>query len=196
MKNSIPKLLFVILLLVFAININVSEAQVYSKEKYPEFFLSPLVGVQFPVGNLNDVYSPSWNAGLDFAIRINRETAFYLKAGYIDMVVKSDAAGPRASFIEVTAGPRYIFSSDKLKAKFFLEAGGGLYVFHTREYTIGNVIIPSDNSANVGVNAGPGAMIPLSNTLSIEGKSKFHYIFNSGSSQSFITASVGLVIKL
>jgi len=66
MFNKIFKLAFALLLIVFVFT-NSSEAQT-KKLTYPIIYISPLIGVQFPIMGLNDNYKPSWNGGLDHII--------------------------------------------------------------------------------------------------------------------------------
>jgi len=181
---------------------NVSEAQT-KKVSYPLLSIAPLVGVQFPVGGLNDSYNPSWNAGLDFNLAVNRETSFFLNATYYNMPVKDNVAIPsNASYIGITAGPRYVFTSPSVKAKFFLEAGLGIYIFTQKEFTVvgpPDVIFPSASTTNFGVNVGPGVMIPLGGTVDLKIKSKLNYSFESGGSggsRTFVTGVMGVDFKL
>jgi hypothetical protein len=179
---------------------NVSEAQT-KKVQYPLFSISPLVGVQFPIGSLNDAYATSYNFGLDLALKVNKETSFYIKGGYYNMPRKTDVpVGPDASMIEITAGPRYTFASPQVKAQFFLEAGLGVYMFNYKEFTtasIPGVLVPSSSKTEFGVNAGPGITIPLGGPAELMMKSKIHYLFQEGGgSKTFITAAVGVDFRL
>jgi hypothetical protein len=201
MFNKILKLGFGLLMMVLFIT-NVSEAQT-KKVSYPLFSIAPLVGVQFPVSGLNDNYNPSWNAGLDLSLSVNRETSFFLNATYYNMPVKDVVVNmPSASYIAITAGPRYVFTSPKIKAKFFLEAGLGVYIFTQKEFTIvgpPDIIFPSASTTNFGVNVGPGVIIPLGGAADLVMKSKLHYSFESGGSggsRTFVTGVVGVDFRL
>ena len=174
---------------------SLSEAQT-KKTVYPVFSISPVGGVQFPVGGLNDSYGVSWNAGLDLSLKVNKETAFYLNAAYFDMPLKAGMIGVNASYMAITAGPRYYFASPKLKAQFFLEAGIGAYIFTKKEYTIATITTPSDSKTNFGVNVGPGVTIPLGGTIDLIMKSKLHYTFQTGGSHTFISAVAGVEFRL
>lgn len=201
MFNRISKLAFGLLMLALLFT-SISEAQT-KKSIYPVFSISPLVGVHFPMGGLNDNYNPSWNAGLEVALAINRETSFFLNGTYYNLPRKEDAStGPAASYIAITAGPRYVFTSPKVKAKFFLEAGLGAYIYTRKEYnstTTPVVTYPSESTTNFGVNAGPGVIIPLGEVADLVMKSKIHYIFESGGaggSRTFVTGIIGVDFKL
>jgi len=201
MFNKIFKLAFSLLMVILFIT-NVSEAQT-KKSVYPVFSIAPVAGVQFPVAGLNDNYNASWNAGLDLGLAINRETSFFLNATYYNMPVKDAVLYvPSASYIGITAGPRYVFTSPKIKAKFFLEAGIGVYIFTQKELTfVGppDIIFPSTSTTNFGVNVGPGVIIPLGDIADLIIKSKLHYSFESGGtggSRTFVAAVIGVDFKL
>ncbi len=177
------------------LNANISESQTTKKSAYPKFSISPVVGFQFPVGSLNDSYKASFNAGLDLTLSLNRETAIYLKGGYYDMP-RSGEVGSNASYVEISAGPRYVFTSPKISAQFFLEGGIGAYIFTAKEYTLPGLVIPSTTSTSFGVNVGPGAIIPVSDAMDIIIKSKLHYTFQTGGSHTFIATVLGLNFNL
>ena len=201
MFKKIFKISLALLILVLIIS-NTTNAQT-KKIQYPIFSISPIAGVQFPVGGLNDNYGVSWNAGMDFSLKVNKETAFYLNATYYDMPRKSTASiGPDASYIAITAGPRYYFTSSQVKAQFFLEAGIGAYIFTQKEYTITSpslsdptMTIPSVTKTNFGVNVGPGVTIPLGGTVDLIMKSKLHYTFEEGGAHTFIGAVAGVKFR-
>ncbi len=178
---------------------NVSEAQL-KKVQYPKFSVSPIGGIQFPVGSLNDIYGVSWNAGLDFSMKVNKETALYVNATYFNMPKKTETGiGPDASYISITTGPRYYFIHPKLKAQFFLEAGLGIYIYTLKEYTVTSpslsdpsVIYPSVSKTIFGVTGGPGVTIPLGGSVDLIIKSKWHYTFHEGGAHTFISADAGI----
>ena len=201
MLNRISKLVFGFLMLAMFFT-SISEAQT-KKPIYPIFSISPIAGVQFPIGGLNDNYNASWNAGLEVALAISRETSFFLNGTYYNMPRKENTIdGGNASYIGITAGPRYIFTSPKIKAKFFLEAGLGVYMWTRKEYnttTTPSVLVPSESSTNFGANVGPGAIIPLGDAMDLIIKTKVHYTFESGGnggSRTFVAGVIGLDFKL
>jgi len=200
MFKNIYKLLFAFLLIAF-FTANLSVAQT-KKVSYPIFSLGPIIGVQFPAGGLNDIYKASWDAGLDLNMKVNRETSFFLNATYFNMPARTDAdvTGPDGAYIAITAGPRYIFATPQLKANFFLEAGIGAYIHTSKEFTIltvnPNVTVASTSKTSMGVNVGPGVLIPVGGTTFIIMKAKLHYIFESGASRTFVAAMAGVDFKL
>ena len=199
MFRKIFTLLFVLLMVVL-FSSNVTQAQTTKKNPvYPAFSITPLFGVQFPLGDLNNIYSPSFNAGLDLNLRVNRETSFYLGAGYYNLPEKNDPkTGPDASYIIIQAGPRYLFGGPQLKAMFFIEGGIGAYIFTTKDFTTTvagtSVTIAGASTTNFGVNGGIGVLIPLGTSMDFVVKTKMHYIFSSGDSgaATLLAANMGL----
>lgn len=197
------KLVFALVMLALFVT-SVSEAQTQPKKSiYPLVSISPIIGAQFPVGGLNDNYNASWNGGLEVSLAINRETSFFLNGTYYSMPRKENTIdGGNSSYIGITAGPRYVFTSPKVKAKFFLEAGLGVYIWTMNEYTTTttpSVVIPSASTTNFGANVGPGVIIPLGEVADLIMKSKVHYTFESGDaggSRTFVTAVIGVDFKL
>ena len=192
-------------LIVVALLTSVSlQAQTVKKSMvavYPAFSIAIGGGAQFPVGILGETYKSSFNAGLDINMKLNKETSLFLNATYFDMPRKPDATtpGPDASIIAITVGPRYVFSSASVKAKFFMEAGIGAYIMNVKDYTTTgtpSVLIVGTSKTNMGANVGPGAVLPLSDSMDLLIKSKLHYMFTEGGSSSFISAFVGLDFKL
>ncbi|HEY5535912.1 MAG TPA: hypothetical protein VIL99_13385 [Ignavibacteria bacterium] len=200
MFKTIHKLMFGLLMIALFCS-NITEAQTTkTKVVFPQFSISPIVGVQFPTGGLNDTYNPSFHAGVDFCLRVNKETAFYLNGGYFNMPIKSEIPpGPNASYIAITAGPRYFFTSSSIKALLILEAGAGIYIVGTKEWTSAgtpSITIASTSSTAFGCNVGPGVIIPLGTTMDLILKTKVHYIFQKGGDRIFVGAGLGLNFAL
>ena len=201
MIKKISVLMFALLIIALFNSTNSNAQPTKTKyDVYPVFSIAPVGGIQFPIGGLNDIYNASFNAGIDLALKVNKETSFYLNAAYYDMPRKSEiAAGPNASYIVISAGPRYIFATPKLKAKFFLEAGAGVYILNTKEYTLAgppSVIIASESATALGVNGGAGVIIPLGESMDLLMKEKLHYTFEKGGDRVFISTMIGLDFKL
>ena len=216
MFRNIYKLMFGLLLMFAFFNSNILNAQTttmsfnskitdlqpQAKIVYPLFSISPLFGIQFPVANLNNTYKSSFVGGLDINMKVNRETSFFLNASYYDMPIKTDLQGPGAAVISITVGPRYTFTSNAVRAAFFLEAGLGVYMFHTQDYTYPNYIngqqvtIASATTTNFGVNVGPGVIIPLGGAADLLLKVKLHDILASGGSSTFVAGVVGVDFRL
>ena len=186
-----------LMLVLFVSSITQAQTTKTSGEKYPVFSISPMGGVQFPLGDMNNTYKTSWDAGVDFNLKINRETSFWLFAGYHDMPAKTEANIPSASVIQITAGPRYIFTSKAIKSMFFLEGGLGVYIFTTKDFVSTGTAetIAGSSKTNFGINVGPGAIIPLGKAMDLIMKVKLHDMFMEGGSQTFISAVMGLNFK-
>ncbi len=202
MFTKIYKLVLPLIVLALLTSVSV-QAQTVKKSMvavYPAFSIAIGGGANFPVGDLGTIYKSSFNVGLDVNLKLNKETSLFLNGSYFDMPRKPDAPlGPDASIIAITAGPRYVFSSASVKAKFFLEAGVGAYIMNVKDYTTTTspiVMTVGTSKVNMGANVGPGAVLPLSDSMDLLIKSKLHYIFTEGGSSSFISAYVGLDFKL
>ncbi len=202
MFTKIYKLVFTLVMFALLTS-SITQAQTVKKTMvavYPAVSIAIGGGAQFPVGDLGTTYKSSFNAGLDVNLKINKETSFFLNGSYFDLPRKPDGIpGPDASILSITAGPRYVFSSANVKAKFFLEAGLGAYIISTKDYTTLTtpaVLIPGTSKANFGANVGPGAVLPLSDSMDLLLKAKLHYIFTTGGSSTFISTAIGLDFKL
>ena len=161
---------------------------------YPIFTLSPLAGAIFPLSELGNNFKAGFSAGLDAGLRLNKELALYTKVGYYSLTTNTQGA-PNSRYIEISAGPRYYFSSRNLKSTFFLETGVGAYIFSQDAYDINGVSIEKKSNTNVGLNVGPGATLQLSKSMDVILKSKYHMVFNSEGTRSFIAALGGLEFK-
>jgi hypothetical protein len=104
-----------------------------TKIVYPIFTLSPMGGGSFPVSELGNSFKAGYNVGLDGGLRLNKEVSIYAKVGYYSLSTNTTGA-PNSSYIELSAGPRYYFTSPKLKSTFFMETGVGAYIFSQEAY--------------------------------------------------------------
>lgn len=165
-----------------------------AKSMYPVFTISPVAGIIFPMSELGNNYQAGFNGGLDAGVRLNKELGLYAKTGYYSLTDVVEGA-PNSSYIEVSAGPRYYFSSKNLKSTFFLEAGVGAYIFSQDAYETETGSIDRKSNTNAGVNVGPGVTLQLSKSIDVILKSKYHLIFNDAGTRSFLTALGGLEFK-
>jgi len=196
MFKKIFTLIFALAIIVlFSSNITQAQPTKTKGDVYPVFSLAPLGGVQFPVAGLNNTYNAGWNAGLDLNLKINRETSIFLNGTYFALPIKTDLVGGDASYIGITAGPRYIFTSKNIKAQIFLEMGLGAYIFNSKEYSSATIVIPSVSTTSFGVNVGPGALIPLGKAMDLMIKAKLHDVLASDGSTTFISIAAGLDFK-
>ncbi len=200
MFKKIFKLMFIVLMFaLFVASITQAQPTKTKYDVYPVFSISPMAGVNFPLQDLNNTYSTSWNAGLDLNLKVNRETSFFIFGGYYNMPAKDASFGPNASIMAILVGPRYIFTSASIKAQIFIEAGIGLYIFSTKDFntnTTPSVLIPGVSTTNFGLNVGPGAIIPLGKAMDLIMKVKINDMFLKGGSQTYISANMGLDFKL
>lgn len=175
---------------------SISEAQTKvtrKKSPYPQFSLSPVGGVAFPIGDFGGFYKAGPHFGMDISYRVNREVGFYAKVGYnifankegsVPLVTLSDT-----KILEATVGPRYFFTARNLRSALFLEAGAGAYSIK-QQPTSG--LLPEVSLTKFGVNAGIGAILNLSRPIDLLFKVKFHNILTEGGSTSFIAPQLGL----
>lgn len=198
-------LILVLLIAIFAFN-NFATAQPKIKKttklKQTYVTLSPYAGLIFPIADFGNNYKSGLNVGLDIGYRINKEVGFYGKFGYMSMGSKIEvpAGGtevPDGKFLEFSAGPRYFMTDPKLSSTLFLEGGVGAYMFSQDAYTLtGQPTVLEQKSTKLGVNAGIGANLAVSNNIDILVKTKFHNVFSDGGSRSFITAIGGIEFKI
>ncbi|MEO7358562.1 MAG: outer membrane beta-barrel protein [Ignavibacteria bacterium] len=178
---------------------NVSNAQKIKKTtklKQTYFTISPTAGLIFPVGNFANLFKSGYSLGLDLGYRVNKEVGFYGKFGYSGMNSKTDGIAS-GRYLEFSAGPRYYMTNPKLSSTLFLEGGVGAYMFGQDAYTnaAGETVLKLSDT-KVGVNAGIGANLALSNSIDILLKTKYHNVFADGGSHSFITAIGGFEFKI
>lgn len=169
-----------------------------TKEVFPQWSIAPVGGVIFPVMNLSETFKPNGAFGLDVGAKVNKEVGFYLRGGYYFM--NSSASGaPVGKFVEITAGPRYYFSSINVKSQLFVDAGVGPYIFSRASYVDPNdpaqTVIPAIDETKLGINAGIGASVYLSPNMNLMVRTKYNTVFTATTTKSFITASTGLEFK-
>jgi opacity protein-like surface antigen len=164
------------------------------KKPYPVYTISPLAGAIFPLSELSNNYRAGFTAGLDLGVRLNHEVALYTTIGYHSLTGQNSDI-PKSNYLEVSAGPRYYFTSPKLQSKFFIETGVGAYSNSQDAYTMNGVTTGKVSQTNVGINVGPGATLQLSNSMDVILKTKYHMIFNGGGTRSFVNAMGGLEFK-
>ncbi|MEO8666147.1 MAG: outer membrane beta-barrel protein [Ignavibacteria bacterium] len=164
-----------------------SQAQMKKKSPYPNFSLSPVGGIAFPIGNFGDNFKSGPSFGLDISYRVNKEVGFYAKFGYNIFASKTVGLSD-AKLIEATAGPRYFFTSRNLKSSIFLEAGLGAYNLKVDA----SPTTLETSETKFGVNAGIGAVLNLSKPIDLVFKVKYHNILTEGGSSSYIAPMLGL----
>lgn len=177
-------------------------AQLYSqttysvkKSPYPQWSLSGLGGVAFPVGEFGNQFKSGPTFGLDLSYKVNKEVGFWGKFGYSMFPDKSNGAAPDGKYIEYTAGPRYYFTSKNLKSSIFLEAGIGGYSFMQNAYTLNGEQVAEYSTTNFGLNAGLGGILNLGRDVDLLFKAKYHNVLTSDGSNSFIEPVLGIDLR-
>lgn len=169
-----------------------------TKEVFPQWSITPYGGIIFPILDLSNSFKPNGSFGLDVGAKVNKEVGFYLRGGYYFMNSNTSGA-PVGKYIEITAGPRYYFSSINVKSKIFADAGVGPYIFSQASYVDPNdptqTVVPEINETKLGVNAGIGASVYLNDNLNLMVRTKYNTVFTSTTTKSFITAATGLEFR-
>lgn len=164
----------------------------YKKKQF--FQVSALGGFINPLFMLNDHYNASPGAGLDFAYRLNKETALYLEGNYIFLNNK-DSLAPSSTYLNITLGTRFYFRAKGVRSAFFFEVGAGPYFFMQKEETIGNVFYESKTLGKLGLNTGIGCEMVLTNHLFVMAKGKYNYIIENKNTKSYVIGLMGLTVR-
>jgi len=153
--------------------------------------------VLVPTGDLGDAYKVSFGFGAEGTYKINKDIDIVATGVYNILTAKNTLwSNVTVSITEGTAGVRYFFGSSQ--PRFFGEAALGFYstsVSYTYTY-LGTPITYTALNSDLGINIGAGATVPVSTSMDLIGKLRFHNIFSSGSSTNFITLSAGVNYKL
>ncbi|MFC2092652.1 hypothetical protein ACFLSV_02015 [Bacteroidota bacterium] len=179
----------------------------YSQSKYPYWSVAATGGLTLPVGDFGDSYdacgnvggdvifhfNPNWsvigNVTYNFLGEIYRGSVFS-GSGYLTLLSNSH-------YLEVTTGVRRYYVRETVKA--YGETEIGLYSYHVDGYTLttslGTAITPSITENDFGLNVGGGVEIPLSKAVDILGKLKYHAIFTSYTTKSYIGFYGGLNVN-
>lgn len=170
----------------------------YTAKKYGYFELTPAGGVLFPVGSFSENFDVSARVGADLNYRVNQEVGISGSIMY-NLLSSKLEQGPNASYLSATVGPRYYFTNPKLKSTVFGETGVGVYYFTQDAYSqttqgISNDY-PSVGETKLGVNAGLGSHIFLTDVLSLMLKAKYHIILGGETTRSFIGVDGGMNIR-
>jgi hypothetical protein len=192
--KALKRLLLVALVILFSSMVYSQPTYKVKKSAYPQWSLSPIAGVSFPVGALGNSYKSGANLGLDLSYKVNKEVGFYGEFGY--NFLRNNTEGiPDAKYLAYTVGPRYFFTSKNLKSSIFLEAGIGAYTFSQEAYTVGELTSPGSTDTKFGVNAGIGAILNLGRDVDLLFKTKYNTVLNTDGSSSFITPVLGVDVR-
>jgi hypothetical protein len=164
----------------------------YKKKRF--FQISALGGFINPLFLLNDDYNASPSVGLDFAYRLNKETALFFEGNYITLDNK-DSLAPSRAYIEFAIGSRFYFRAKGVRSSFFFETAAGPYIFTQSSKVLDSISYDSKTIGKLGMNAGMGGEMVLSNHLFIMVKAKYNYIIERKVTKSYVSGSMGLTIR-
>lgn len=164
----------------------------YKKKNF--FQLSVLGGFINPLFLLNDSYHASPSVGIDFAYRLNKETALFFEGNWIFLDNK-DSLTPTSSYLEFALGSRFYFRAKGVRSSFFLEAAAGPYVFIQNSKVIDTISYQSKTIGKLGLNLGMGGEMVLTNNLFVMIKAKYNYIIERNVTKSFVSGAMGLTVR-
>ena len=168
---------------------------VVKKQSYPKLTLGLAGGIGFPISNFSDQSKQGGTGAVDIGLRINKEVGIFVNGKFSNLPTQRNGTATN-NLIEISGGPRYYFTTSRLKSMFFMETGLGAYIFNNGSYTTpGGIFVDNSSSTNIGANIGPGFSLWLSDNLDIMLKGKYHVIFTKGSTTSFVTSLLGLEYK-
>lgn len=164
----------------------------YKKKRF--FQITALGGFINPIFILNDKYYASPSVGLDFAYRINKETALFFEGNYI-MLENKDSIGPPSTYFNLAIGSRFYFRAKGVRSSFFVEAASGPYVFMQSSLIADTISFQSKTIGKWGLNFGMGGEMVLTNHLFITIKAKYNYIIEKNVTKSYVGGLMGFTIR-
>lgn len=164
----------------------------YKKKRF--FQITAIGGFINPLFLLNDEYYASPSVGLDFAYRVNKETALFFESNYI-MLENKDSLKPSSTYLNLAIGSRFYFRAKGVRSSFFIETASGPYVFMQSATVIDTISYQSKTISKWGLNFGMGGEMVLSNHLFIMIKAKYNYIIESKVTKSYVSGSMGLTFR-
>jgi hypothetical protein len=169
--------------------------EVAKKQTFPKVTVGLAGGIGFPIAGFSDQFKQGGTGAVDIGLRLNNEVGIFINGKYSNLPAQVIGASTD-NLVEISAGPRYYFSTSRLKSMFFMEAGLGAYILNKGSYTTpGGVVIDKNTTTNLGANIGPGFSLWLSDKVDIMLKGKYHVIFTNGSTTNFATSLLGLEYK-
>lgn len=158
----------------------------HTQTKYPYWSVAVTGGAILPVGNFSDAFDASGCVGADVVYHVDPYWSAYGNVTYISLREKISLLSD-ASYIEVTGGPRYYLTRQKVMA--FGETGIGLYSYRvgSTTTTTGTVTIVKEGFTDnyLGLNIGAGVEVPVMKTITVVGKIKYHAIFTAGATTNY-----------
>lgn len=165
----------------------------YKKKKF--FQIAALGGFINPLFILNDNYNASPSFGIDIGYRLNKETGLYLEGNYI-MLSNKDSSLPSKAYMQFSLGSRFYFRAKGVRSSFFFEVGAGPYVFTQSSKVIDTISYESKTIGKLGLNAGIGCEMVLTNFMFVLVKAKYNYIIEDKVTKSYVNGSIGLMFRL
>ena len=136
-------------------------------------------GVSIPHGNLNSVFDPGPNVGVDLEYRIN--SMFSLEGIYTFHRFNGETFGaftiPDLNVHQVSVNGKVYGSSSPWRP--FFNFGGGVYNFNT-------------STTRGGLNVGGGLQFDVTPNVAVDAMYNFHNVFTSGSNTRFSTVQGGV----
>ena len=164
----------------------------YKKKRF--FQITALGGFINPLFVLNEKYYASPSVGLDFAYRVNKETALFFEGNYI-MLENKDSLTPSSTYFNLAIGSRFYFRAKGVRSSFFVEAASGPYVFMQSSKIIDTISYQSKTISKWGLNFGMGGEMVLTNRLFIMIKAKYNYIIERNVTKSYVCGLMGLTFR-
>jgi len=141
--------------------------------------LSLHAGVSIPHGNLNTVFNPGPNVGVDLEYRFN--SMFSLEGIYTFHRFIGETFGaftfPDLNVHQVSVNGKVYGSSSPWRP--FVNFGGGVYNFNT-------------STTRGGLNVGGGLQFDIAPNVAVDAMYNFHNVFTSGSNTRFSTVQGGV----
>ena len=136
-------------------------------------------GVSIPHGNLNSVFNPGPNVGVDLEYRIN--SMFSLEGIYTFHRFNGETFGPFTipdlNVHQVSVNGKVYGSSSPWRP--FVNFGGGVYNFNTA-------------TTRGGLNVGGGLQFDVTPNVAVDAMYNFHNVFTSGSNTQFSSVQGGV----
>lgn len=164
----------------------------YKKKNF--FQISALGGFINPLFILNDKYNASPFVGIDMAYRLNKETAIFMESNYVYLDNK-DSLAPSFAYLNIALGTRFYFRAKGVRSSFFFETGAGPYFLMQSAQVIDTISYESKTIGKMGLNAGMGGEMVLTNHLFVMVKAKYNYIMENKVTKSYVSGSVGLMVR-
>ncbi len=150
------------------------------------------VSLALPMGDMGDAYGTGFGLTGVFSYSLNPQLLLTGSVGYISFGEK--IAGLSFSTVPVNAGIQYRFNQDK-KFQPYIGAETLLF-FSSAKVNTGFFGSVSSSSTDFGFTPIVGAAFPIAPNMEIRANLKYHIIFTSGSSSTFLGIGGGVHFRL